>query len=125
MDNVCPAPSPRHTLSDSKAREHRKVAGHLTRHPDNVCADPNLQHTLSRRSHDRADDADHRERAEDQRRQLLNSPERHQLQQPLPEGEWREHVMGDCEYGCKVYVEQSTGQRALAHAAAYGCRKTC
>lgn len=35
---------------------------------------------------------------------------------------FEEVELSDCEYGCKIYVNQRTGHRVLAHNSAYGCR---
>lgn len=31
--------------------------------------------------------------------------------------------LSDCEYGCKIYENQKTGERVLAHNSTYGCNK--
>ncbi len=35
---------------------------------------------------------------------------------------WSEAALSDCDYGCKVYEHDLTGERVVAHHAAYGCR---
>lgn len=43
--------------------------------------------------------------------------------EPLPEGSWSEFAMSACGFGCKVYREATSGQEAVAHNSAYGCRR--
>jgi hypothetical protein len=37
--------------------------------------------------------------------------------------QWTEFAMSDCTYGCKVYQNDVTGERVVAHNSAYGCKK--
>ena len=37
---------------------------------------------------------------------------------------WHEHAMSNCNYGCKVYANWTTGARALVHNSSYGCTIT-
>lgn len=39
------------------------------------------------------------------------------------EGVWVEQTIGDCRYGCKIYENSVTHERALAHNSTYGCNK--
>lgn len=39
-------------------------------------------------------------------------------------GDWREEMVSNCEFGCKVYFNTWTGEYALAHASSYGCQST-
>lgn len=36
---------------------------------------------------------------------------------------WSEVALSDCEYGCKIYVNDTTDERVLAHNNSYGCTK--
>lgn len=33
-------------------------------------------------------------------------------------------IQNDCGYGCKIYQNNKTGRRALAHNSAYGCKRS-
>jgi hypothetical protein len=40
-------------------------------------------------------------------------------------GVWVEvEIQNECGYGCKIYEHSKTGRRALAHNAAYGCKRS-
>lgn len=38
-------------------------------------------------------------------------------------GRWNEVMIGDCRSGCKIYMNDETGERVLAHNSTYGCNK--
>jgi hypothetical protein len=43
----------------------------------------------------------------------------------LTPGVWVEvEIQNECGYGCKIYEHSKTHRRALAHNAAYGCRRS-
>ncbi len=40
-----------------------------------------------------------------------------------PGSVWTEIELSDCQYGCKIYENSVTGERALAHNSTHGCYK--